>query len=116
MKQAQYAIAGSPKARRGWPVGTSEALDYPAFAPPPPARPAHRPVRLVGSALWLIWMVLTLPFRLVIGVLGLISRLCGIALGFTIMVIGMALCAGPLCIIGIPTFLIGLLLTLRCLG
>jgi hypothetical protein len=32
------------------------------------------------------------------------------------MVVGMALWAGPLFILGIPLFIIGLLLTLRCLG
>jgi hypothetical protein len=32
------------------------------------------------------------------------------------MVVGMAFWAGPLFILGIPLFIIGLLLTLRCLG
>jgi hypothetical protein len=116
MKQGQYAIAGSPKARRAQSSGMSEALYYPAFAPQPSAQLAYQPLRLIGSALRLVWMVVTLPFRLLIAVVGLVGRLCGIALGFGIMVVGMALCAGPLCIIGIPTFIIGLLLTLRCLG
>ena len=36
-------------------------------------------------------------------------------LGFSLMVVGMALWAGPLFFVGIPIFLVGLVLTLRCL-
>ena len=64
----------------------------------------------------LFWSLLTLPFRFLIGVIGLLGRLTGIVLGFALMVVGMALWAGPLFILGIPLFIIGLLLTLRCLG
>ncbi|MGA2703766.1 MAG: hypothetical protein ABSH35_22045 [Isosphaeraceae bacterium] len=63
-----------------------------------------------------IWYLITLPFRLLIGIVGILGRLAGISLGFSLMVVGMALWAGPLFIIGIPLFIIGLLLTLRCLG
>jgi hypothetical protein len=70
---------------------------------------------MTGNVVHLIWAVITLPFRLVILLIGLFGRLCGTALGFVIMVVGMALWAGPLFIIGIPVFIIGLLLTLRCL-
>ena len=61
-------------------------------------------------------MLITLPFRLVYGIIALLGRLTGIMLGFSLMVVGMALWAGPFFIIGIPLFIIGLLVTLRCLG
>lgn len=63
-----------------------------------------------------VWWVLTLPFRLVFGVLSLMGRMTGVAVGFSLMVVGMALGAGPFYLIGVPMFLVGLLLTLRCLG
>lgn len=63
-----------------------------------------------------IWTILTLPFRLVVAVLDLLGRLTGLIIGFTLMVLGAALGAGPFFPIGIPLFLIGLLLTLRSLG
>ena len=63
-----------------------------------------------------VWWILTLPFRLVFGVVSLAGRVTGVAAGFALMVVGMALGAGPLYLIGVPLFLIGLLLTLRCLG
>ena len=63
-----------------------------------------------------IWSVLTLPFRLVAWVVEMLGRLTGLGLGFVLMVVGFALWAGPLYMIGIPLFIIGLLLTLRCLG
>jgi hypothetical protein len=64
----------------------------------------------------LVWQLVTLPFRLLLIAVRLAGRLAGIAVGFTLMVAGVALWAGPLFIVGIPVFLIGLLLTLRCLG
>ena len=63
-----------------------------------------------------VWFVLTLPFRLVYGLLALLGRAAGVVIGLTLMVVGAALCAGPFLIVGAPLFLIGLLLTLRCLG
>ena len=77
---------------------------------------AHLPGRLIGGVVVAIWHLITLPFRLLIGVIGILGRLAGISLGFSLMVVGMALWAGPLFILGIPLFIIGLLLTLRCLG
>ena len=62
-----------------------------------------------------LWFVVTLPFRLVFWVIAWLGRLTGVVLGFTLMVVGMALWAGPLFFIGIPLFLVGLVLTLRCL-
>ena len=97
-----------------------EALCYPAYAPV--ARRStgsglsHRLGRLTMGLFTLLWSLATLPFRLLIGIIGLLGRLTGIVLGFSLMVVGMALWAGPLFILGIPLFIIGLLLTLRCLG
>jgi hypothetical protein len=63
-----------------------------------------------------IWMVVTLPFRLVFWVVEMLGRLTGLVFGFVLMVVGVALCLGPLILIGIPVFIVGLLLTLRSLG
>jgi hypothetical protein len=68
-------------------------------------------VALFGS----LWFLITLPFRLVFWVIAWLGRLTGAALGFSFMVVGIALLAGPLYIIGIPLFLVGLVVTLRCL-
>lgn len=63
-----------------------------------------------------LWLVITLPFRLVARVVELLGRATGLALGFVLMVAGIALCSGSLVILGVPVFLVGLLLTLRSLG
>jgi hypothetical protein len=68
-------------------------------------------VALFGS----LWFLITLPFRLVFWAIAWLGRLTGAALGFSLMVVGIALLAGPLYIIGIPLFLVGLVVTLRCL-
>jgi len=98
----------------------SEAYCYPAYAPiavrPKASRILHLLGRLTVGIVAAIWYLITLPFRLLIGIVGILGRLAGISLGFSLMVVGMALWAGPLFIIGIPLFIIGLLLTLRCLG
>jgi hypothetical protein len=62
-----------------------------------------------------LWFLITLPFRLVFWAIAWLGRLTGAALGFSFMVVGIALVAGPLYIIGIPLFLVGLVVTLRCL-
>ncbi len=63
-----------------------------------------------------VWSILTLPFRLIAWVVELIGRSLGVVLGFALMVVGIAICSGSLLILGIPVFVIGLLVTLRCLG
>jgi hypothetical protein len=63
-----------------------------------------------------LWSVLTLPFRLVGGVVALCGRLVGVIGGFALMVVGVAFCSGSLYPLGLPLFVIGLILTLRCLG
>jgi hypothetical protein len=62
-----------------------------------------------------IWFVVSLPFRLLFWTIAWLGRLTALVTGFTLMVIGMALWAGPLFFIGIPLFLVGLVLTLYCL-
>lgn len=69
---------------------------------------------IVVTLLSTAWFAITLPFRLVFRLIALLGRLTGIILGFVLMVVGMALWASPLFIVGIPIFLVGLILTLRC--
>ena len=71
---------------------------------------------MVGTMLGAIWTVVTLPFRLVLGAVELLGRLTGLVLGFALMVVGVALSASPFYIVGIPVFLVGLVLTLRSIG
>jgi hypothetical protein len=86
-------------------------LDAPApAAPVAPRRDAFD--LLFGT----IWMILTLPFRLVFGIVNLLGRLTGLVVGFSMMVAGAALSAGPLAMLGIPLFVVGLLLAMRSLG
>jgi hypothetical protein len=62
-----------------------------------------------------LWFMVSLPFRLFFWTIAWLGRLTAVVLGFTLMVIGMALWAGPLFFLGIPLFLFGLVLTLRSL-
>jgi hypothetical protein len=66
--------------------------------------------------LGVIWSILTLPIRLLGWTVDFLSRLTGLGIGFALMVVGVALGAGPSMALGIPVFVIGLLLTLRSLG
>ncbi len=70
---------------------------------------------MLTSMLGVLWTVVTFPFRLVLWVVELLGRVMGLVVGFALMVLGVALWAGPLCLIGIPLFIVGLLLTLRSL-
>jgi hypothetical protein len=63
-----------------------------------------------------LWSVFTLPFRLVGWVVEMLGRLVGVTIGFALMVCGVALCAAQLLILGLPLFVIGLLIALKCLG
>src|SRR5262245_42291143 len=76
--------------------------------------PAQR-VRL-DLMLGALWLVVTLPFRLLAWVVEMLGRLSSAALGFVFMVVGAALGAGSLYLIGIPLFVVGMLLLLRALG
>lgn len=62
-----------------------------------------------------LWTVVTLPFRLVGWLVELLGRLVGVVLGFGLMVVGAALCAASLFVLGVPVFVIGLILALKSL-
>ncbi len=66
--------------------------------------------------LGVIWSIVTLPIRLLAWTADFLSRLTGLGLGFALMVLGVALGAGPSLALGGPLFVLGLLLTLRSLG
>jgi hypothetical protein len=70
---------------------------------------------MLGAMLGAFWWVITLPFRLLAGAVELLGRFLALMLGFMLMVLGVAIGAGPLALIGIPVFIVGLLLTLRAL-
>ena len=71
---------------------------------------------MLGALFGTVWTVVTLPFRLILGLVDLLGRLFGLVLGFALMVLGVAFLASPLYLFGIPLFLVGLVLTLRSLG
>lgn len=110
----------SLQTKQGFSGRLSEAYCYPAYAPMTmrhqASRVAYLSGRLIVGVVAAVWYLITLPFRLLIGIIGILGRLAGVLIGFSLMVVGMALWAGPLFILGIPLFIIGLLLTLRCLG
>jgi hypothetical protein len=63
-----------------------------------------------------LWSILTFPFRLVGWVVAILGRAVGLVLGFLFMMVGIALWANTWMPVGVPLFIIGLLLTLRSLG
>lgn len=80
-----------------------------------PAAPERSWVVVVFAPVVLLWFLITLPFRVVFWLIAMLGRLAGVVLGFGMMVVGMALGAGPLFFIGIPLFLVGLYVMLRSL-
>jgi hypothetical protein len=118
MKQAQSEITRHRPAGRWWtgePVAlsTRRRTDRP-FDPGTPSSSwsfGQVFMALVAG----LWFMAALPFRLVFWIIAWMGRLTAVVLGFSLMVVGMALWAGPLFFIGIPLFLVGLVLTLRCL-
>ena len=70
---------------------------------------------MVGLVFGSLWWVVTLPFRLLMGVAALFGRLTALVLGFGLMVVGVALWAGPAPVVGVPVFVVGLLLLLKAL-
>lgn len=100
-------VGRRPAWSRTWPDGELDAR----YAPAP-----NPVLAVIGGTISAVWFLVTLPFRLVFGAISLVSRLTGVLVGFSLMAVGMAFCAGPFFLIGVPMFLIGLLLTLRCLG
>jgi Flp pilus assembly protein TadB len=112
MRQAHsYPSRYAKAVRRPTPLGA-----WPDDAQAGRHRATNPLIALVVAIFSIAWFVLTLPFRLVIGVISLLGRMTGVVVGFSLMALGMAFCAGPFFLIGVPMFLIGLLLTLRCLG
>ena len=122
MKQAQsetsrYRAAGSWWTGDRTPLHQRRRADRPLSA---------RTLELQESSVWSfgqifvavlagIWFIVTLPFRLIFWLIAWAGRLTVVLLGFSLMVVGIALWAGPLFFLGIPLFLVGLVLTLRCL-
>jgi hypothetical protein len=70
---------------------------------------------MLGAVLRAIWALVTLPIRLLAWLVEWLGRLTALALGFLLMVLGVALFVGGLLIFGIPVFVVGLLVTLRSL-
>lgn len=61
--------------------------------------------------------VLAFPFRLIGKLIDLIGRAVVLILGFVMMVLGVACCLSTLTrVVGIPLFIVGLLLVLRALS
>lgn len=63
----------------------------------------------------LTWFVMTLPFRLVFGVISTIGRMLGILLGFGLLALGGAMWAAQLPHFAMPVLIVGGLLTLKSL-
>jgi hypothetical protein len=63
-----------------------------------------------------LWSILTWPFRLIAAIVAFCGRTLGVLFGFALMVIGVALCSGTIYLLGLPVFIVGLLMTLKCLG
>jgi hypothetical protein len=63
-----------------------------------------------------LWLVITWPFRLVGMLVAAVGRAVGLVLGFSLMVGGVAFWAGSWLIVGIPLFVLGLLVTLKSLN
>ena len=66
--------------------------------------------------LGVIWSVLTLPFRLIAALVAFCGRALGVVIGFALMVVGVAFCWGAIYFLGVPLFIVGLLVMLKCLG
>jgi hypothetical protein len=120
MKQAHSETARYALSGRAWAGDTTAHLgSYPAN------RSLHTKVQTLErrsswveiclSVLGTIFYLVMLPFRLVFWTIAWVGRLAAIALGFCLMVVGIALWAGPLFFLGIPLFLVGLVLTLKSL-
>jgi hypothetical protein len=92
---------------------TDKPLNPSAHEIKPPSE--WSPGRLFITLIVAVWSAVTLPFRLIFWIIAWMGRLTAVVLGFSLMVVGIALWAGPLFFIGIPLFLVGLILTLRCL-
>ena len=63
-----------------------------------------------------LWTILTLPIRIIVWVVDFLARGTGLAVGFALMVLGVVVGAGPLWFLGVPIFIVGLIVTLKSLG
>jgi hypothetical protein len=63
----------------------------------------------------LAWFVMTLPFRIVFGLISTVGRMIGMALGFVILATGGAMWAAQLPHFAVPVMIVGGLLTLKSL-
>jgi hypothetical protein len=63
----------------------------------------------------LTWFVMTLPFRLVFGVISAVGRMVGMVLGMAILATGGAMWAAQLPHFAVPVMVVGGLLTLKSL-
>lgn len=63
----------------------------------------------------LAWFVMTLPFRMVFGVIGAVGRMIGMVLGMAILATGGAMWAAQLPHFAVPVMAVGGLLTLKSL-
>jgi dipeptide/tripeptide permease len=70
---------------------------------------------MLGSVLRALWWVITLPLRLLFRAVEILGRATALILGFILMVVGVALTAGSMVVLGVPIFVVGLLVTLRSL-
>lgn len=79
--------------------------------------PVARRLCYTDSIMEFLLNVLAFPFRLIGKLVDVIGRVVVLVLGFVLMVIGVAMCIAPLFrIVGIPLFIVGLLLVLRSLA
>ncbi len=69
----------------------------------------------LSDMIGLAWFVMTLPVRIVFGVIGTIGRMVGIMLGFALLATGGAMWAAQLPHFAMPVLAIGGLLTLKSL-
>lgn len=60
-----------------------------------------------------LWWIITLPIRLLAWIVVQLGRLATMILGFILMVAGVAFSAGGIQILGIPLFVVGLILTVK---
>lgn len=70
---------------------------------------------MVGTLFRALWWLVSLPVRVLFRAVEVLGRATTLLLGFVLMVVGVALSAGSALIFGVPTFVLGLLLTLRAL-
>lgn len=105
--RAQASVPAGP-----WP---RQRVDQPGFEQPTTDHSGASWLFVVLMPVRIVWFLVTLPFRAIFLLIALLGRLAGVVLGFGLMVLGMALGAGPLFFIGIPLFLVGLYVMLRSL-